>query len=38
MAHNLLLDADSHVSEPLKLWQERLPNKYRDSAPHMEPE
>jgi predicted TIM-barrel fold metal-dependent hydrolase len=36
MAETLLLDADSHVSEPLNLWQERLPQKYRDMAPHME--
>ncbi len=33
-----MLDADSHVSEPLNLWQERLPAKYRDIAPHMETE
>jgi predicted TIM-barrel fold metal-dependent hydrolase len=33
-----LLDADSHVSEPLNLWRERLPAKYRDIAPHMETE
>ena len=38
MADNILLDADSHVSEPLNLWQERLPKKYRDIAPHMETE
>ena len=30
-----LLDADSHISEPLNLWQERLPKKYRDKAPRM---
>ena len=30
-----ILDADSHVSEPLNLWQERLPTKYRDKAPRM---
>ena len=36
MAETILLDADSHVSEPLNLWQERLPAKYRDIAPHME--
>jgi len=30
-----LLDADSHVSEPLNLWRERLPAKYRDKAPRM---
>ena len=33
MAAYTLLDADSHVSEPLNLWQERLPAKYRDKAP-----
>jgi predicted TIM-barrel fold metal-dependent hydrolase len=33
-----ILDADSHVSEPLNLWQERLPEKYRAIAPHMETE
>lgn len=35
MAEYMLLDADSHVSEPLNLWQERLPVKYRHIAPHM---
>jgi len=35
MAEYPLLDADSHVSEPLNLWQERLPAKYRDKAPRM---
>ena len=30
-----LLDADSHVSEPLNLWQTRLAAKYRDKAPRM---
>ena len=30
-----LIDADSHVSEPLDLWKERLPAKYRDRAPSM---
>ncbi len=38
MTENTLLDADSHVSEPLNLWRERLPVKYRDIAPHMETE
>jgi len=36
MVAPVLLDADSHVSEPLNLWRERLPVKYRDIAPHME--
>ena len=35
MAEYPLLDADSHVSEPLNLWKERLPGKYRDQAPRM---
>jgi predicted TIM-barrel fold metal-dependent hydrolase len=35
MAEYMLLDADSHVSEPLNLWQERLPVKYRHVAPRM---
>jgi len=35
MSEYPLLDADSHVSEPLDLWQERLPAKYRDKAPRM---
>ena len=38
MTESTLLDADSHVSEPLNLWQERLPAKYRAIAPHMETE
>ena len=38
MTQTVLLDADSHVSEPLNLWQKRLPAKYRDIAPHMETE
>ena len=38
MTQTTLLDADSHVSEPLNLWQERLPAKYRAIAPHMETE
>jgi predicted TIM-barrel fold metal-dependent hydrolase len=38
MAKPVLLDADSHVSEPLNLWRERLPAQYRDIAPHMETE
>lgn len=38
MTATVLLDADSHVSEPLNLWQKRLPAKYRDIAPHMETE
>jgi len=35
MSEYALFDADSHVSEPLNLWRERLPAKYRDKAPRM---
>jgi len=35
MSEYPLFDADSHVSEPLNLWRERLPAKYRDKAPRM---
>lgn len=38
MPETPLFDADSHVSEPLNLWQERLPIQYRAIAPHMETE
>ena len=38
MTQTTLLDADSHVSEPLNLWRSALPAKYRDIAPHMETE
>lgn len=32
----LIISADSHVVEPADLWQQRLPQKYRDRAPRME--
>ena len=35
MSEYPLFDADSHVSEPLNLWRERLPAKYRAKAPRM---
>ena len=31
-----LISADSHVDEPLSLWQERLPVHLRHKAPHIE--
>ena len=31
-----LISADSHVDEPLELWQERLPVHLRHKAPHIE--
>ena len=27
-----IIDADGHVMEPFALWQERLPEQYRDMA------
>ncbi len=36
MANDKLFSADSHVSEPLDLWVERLDQRFRDRAPHME--
>lgn len=32
-----LISADSHVLEPVGLWQERLPGAYRDRAPQFPP-
>ena len=29
-----LVSADSHVDEPPEMWQERLPERFRDRAPH----
>ena len=29
-----LISADSHVDEPLSMWQERMPADYREKAPH----
>jgi predicted TIM-barrel fold metal-dependent hydrolase len=31
-----LISADSHVNEPPDLWTARVPEKFRDRAPHME--
>ncbi|MCH8192035.1 MAG: amidohydrolase [Chloroflexi bacterium] len=31
-----MISADSHVVEPPDLWLTRLPEKYRDRAPHIE--
>ncbi len=31
-----LISGDSHVNEPPDLWTKRLPEKYKDRAPHME--
>ncbi|MDH3689116.1 MAG: amidohydrolase [Gammaproteobacteria bacterium] len=36
MTSHLIISADSHVQEPIFLYQERLPAKYRDRAPRLE--
>ena len=33
---SLLIDADSHVNEPPRLWLDRVPARYRDRAPRQE--
>jgi len=32
----LIIDADSHLTEPPDLWREGLPRRWRDRAPRME--
>ena len=34
MADYKLISADSHVNEPLSMWQERMPAEFRHKAPH----
>lgn len=36
MPPHRIISADSHVIEPPELWKERLAQKYRDRAPHVE--
>ena len=36
MAAPWYISADSHMSEPLDLWTERMDKKFRDRAPHVE--
>jgi len=36
MAEPWYLSSDSHMSEPLNLWAERLDKKFRARAPHVE--
>ena len=31
-----LISADNHVFEPVTLWQERLPARFRDRGPRLE--
>ena len=28
-----IIDADTHVTEPVDLWAKRLPTRFRDDAP-----
>jgi predicted TIM-barrel fold metal-dependent hydrolase len=35
MADDKLISADSHVSEPVDLWTERVDKKYRDRSPRL---
>jgi predicted TIM-barrel fold metal-dependent hydrolase len=36
VANSLIIDADSHVTEPADLWTSRVPKKYVDQVPHVE--
>ena len=33
---NLIIDSDSHVTEPADVWTARVPKKYVDDVPHVE--
>ncbi|MCU1456405.1 MAG: amidohydrolase 2 [Actinomycetia bacterium] len=35
-AAQLIIDADSHVTEPRDVWTSRVPAKFRDDVPHVE--
>ncbi|MGH7768637.1 MAG: amidohydrolase family protein, partial [Candidatus Binatia bacterium] len=35
--HEILISADSHVMEPHDLWEKRVPESMRETAPHFEP-
>jgi predicted TIM-barrel fold metal-dependent hydrolase len=37
MAEPGYISSDSHMSEPVTLWTERMDKKFGDRAPHMEP-
>ena len=36
MTASLIIDADSHVTEPPGVWTERVPARFRDDVPHVE--
>ncbi len=33
---DVIIDADSHITEPPDVWTARVPAKYRDAVPHVE--
>jgi predicted TIM-barrel fold metal-dependent hydrolase len=35
LAPELIIDADSHITEPRDVWTARVPAKYRDRVPHV---
>jgi len=38
MTTNTIISADSHVFEPVKLWETRLDKKFRERGPRFVPE
>lgn len=32
---DVIIDADSHITEPADVWTARVPSKYRDEVPHV---
>ena len=35
LAPELIIDADSHITEPADVWTARVPAKFRDDVPHV---
>ena len=35
MATQLIIDADSHITEPPDVWTSRVPAKYREDVPRV---
>ena len=35
MSFNWFVSVDDHLIEPARLWQERVPERRRDTAPHI---
>jgi uncharacterized protein len=35
MPTELVIDADSHITEPSDVWTSRVPSRYRDDVPHV---